>query len=121
MVGLVEAGRKGVVRLVVSAPNGRTVLARPNGLAGWTLPAMPAEVPFEHWDDRARAQAAAIVGGSVEPVRMLAPDAWAVVPAGRISAVGSTWIDIDDAARLGADETIVRLWYATAAGDVPGG
>lgn len=104
------ARRRGVARLVVASPDGRRVLARPNGLAGWILPTIPADLPLDEWTADAAARAEAIIGASVTPVRALGPDAWAVTVTGRISASGTTWIAVADAARLGVDEPVVRRW-----------
>lgn len=105
---------RGVIRLVVVAPDGSRVLARPNGLAGWLLPTIPVAMPFEAWSADAGERARALLGVEVEPVRRLAPDAWEVTPAGRLTAAGNTWIAADEAGRLGADEGAVRSWAAAA-------
>ncbi len=103
---------RGVIRLVVPSPDGTRVLARPNGLAGWNLPAIPVDGPLEEWDDAATARAEAILGAPVGTAQALGPDAWVVTAAGRISAAGTTWIAADEAGRLGGDEAIVRRWAA---------
>ena len=108
--------RRGVLRLVVPSPDGTRVLARPNGLAGWTLPTIPVEGPLTEWDDVTAARAEAILGAPCEPVRPLGSDAWVVTATGRISASGTTWITVADAGRLGGDETIVRRWAASLPG-----
>jgi hypothetical protein len=99
--------RRGVIKLVVVSADGARVLARPNGLAGWTLPTIAATVPLTTWDAEAAAGARAILGSDVEPIRPLGDDAWLVTPTGRIGAAGNTWIGIAEAARLGADEAVV--------------
>ena len=99
-----------MVRLVVASPDGRRVLARPNGLAGWLLPAIPVELPFEDWTHEAAGRIVALLGVEMEPVRRLEADAWEVTATGRLSAAGNTWIGLDDAGRLGADEATVRAW-----------
>lgn len=104
------AQRRCVIRLLVPSPDGRRVLARPNGLAGWTLPSIPAAAPLETWTDEAGERAAALLGVPVEPVGPVATDAWVVVAKGRIPSAGSTWIGASEAARLGADEAVVRRW-----------
>lgn len=99
-----------VLRLVVASPDGTRVLARPNGLAGWTLPSIAVESPFGGWDATTLAAAAAAVGGAVEPVEPVAgvADAWAMQATGRIAAVGITWIGVDELARLGHDAAVAR-------------
>lgn len=109
-----DGTRRGVVRLVVASPDGSRVLARPNGLAGWLLPTIPVAAPFETWSPDATERARALLGVDVEPVRRLAPDAWEVAMAGRLSAAGNTWIGVEDAGRLGADEGTIRRWAASA-------
>jgi len=102
--------RRGVVKLIVASPDGSRVLARPNGLAGWTLPAIPAPVPLETWTEDASRLAESLLGTTVEPVRQLGADAWAVTATGRVPSAGHTWIGVDEAARLGADEAVLRRW-----------
>lgn len=115
---------RGVIRLVVVSPDGRRVLARPNGLAGWLLPTIPVTLPFEAWTAEATERAQALLGVDVEPARRLAPDAWEVTTAGRLPAAGNTWIGAEDAGRLGADEPAVQAWAASVRrerGDTAGG
>ena len=102
-----------MVRLVVASADGRRILARPNGLAGWQLPAIPAFRPFDSWSHEAAARAEALLGVSVEAVRPLPPDAWTVKATGRVAAPGNTWIGVHEAGRLGADESVVRRWAAS--------
>lgn len=113
-----------MVRLVVVSPDGRRVLARPNGLAGWILPTIPVAVPFEAWTPEATRRARALLGVDVEPVRYLGADAWEVTTSGRLTAAGNTWIGASEAGRLGADEATVRRWSETTReqrGDAHGG
>lgn len=111
-----------LVRLVVPTPDRRRVLARPNGLAGWTLPVVPVpdggrdgpgSVP---WTPALAEAAARIVGAPVDPVRPVTDDAWEVAPAGRIPRAGVAWIRPDEAGRLGADARVVVAWAALEAG-----
>ncbi|MFP5322440.1 MAG: hypothetical protein ACLGIC_11425 [Acidimicrobiia bacterium] len=103
-----------LVRLLVPSPDGRRVLARPNGLAGWALPAVPVDGP--PWSDEALAAAARIVGAAVRPVREVVGDAWEVEALDRVPAVGVTWIGLEEAGRLGADAEALRRWAATDGG-----
>ncbi len=105
--------KRRVVRLVVASTDGTRVLARPNGLAGWSLPVIAVDHALERWDERAGSAAAAIVGAPVAPVRRLAPDAWCVSPTERVPAVGTTWISVDEAGRLGGDAAIVEAWASS--------
>lgn len=102
------------VRLVVPSPDGRRVLARPNGLAGWTLPTIAVDVPFEEWDDGASSAAARSIGAPVEPIQRLGPLAWALRAQDRIPAAGATWIDEAGADRLGVDAAVARAWFSHA-------
>jgi hypothetical protein len=114
IAGAAGPARRGVVRLIVPSPDGRRVLARPNGLAGWQLPSIPCATPLESWTPEASQRAAALLGARVEPVSHLRPDAWVVEARGRISPAGNTWIAVGDAARLGADASLVRRWAERA-------
>jgi hypothetical protein len=108
-----EAGRpvsRGVVRLVISTPDHRRVLALPNGLAGWTLPAVPVELPFHGWDEAGLRAASRVVGAAVEPVASIDPTTWSMAATGRVPAAGRTWIGIDELDRLGSDAAVVRRW-----------
>lgn len=99
-----------VLRLVVASPDGTRVLARPNGLAGWTLPSIAVEAPFAGWNAAILAAAAAVVGGAVDPVEPVAgvAGAWTMRATGRIAAAGITWIGADELARLGHDASAAR-------------
>jgi len=97
-----------LVRLVVPSADRRRVLARPNGLAGWTLPVVPAG--GDGWSAAVLDAAARVVGAPVRPVRELEPGAWEVEALGRVPAAGTTWIGPEEAGRLGADAGVVRRW-----------
>lgn len=112
-----HAARRGVVRLVVVSADGHRVLARPNGLAGWNLPAIPAFDPPDSWTAEAATRAGALLGVPVEGVRYLPPDGWVVTTTGRITASGNTWIAAHEARRLGADEAVLRRWAASERDD----
>jgi hypothetical protein len=105
-----------VVRIIVASPDDRLVLARPNGLAGWTLPAVPVPDPFPGWDEAAVAAAGDQVGAPVDPVGEVAPGYWVVRARGRVPANGRTWIPVAEAARLGADADAVRRWAGLGSG-----
>lgn len=107
-----------MIKLVVASPDGRRVLARPNGLAGWTLPTIAVTLPLTSWGPEAAERARAILGTAVEAIGPLGEDAWVVAATGRIAAAGNTWIAVDEAARLGADAALLRRWSAAAG---PGG
>jgi hypothetical protein len=102
-----------LLRLVVPAPDRRRVLARPNGLAGWTLPVVPlpddADADID-WSDEVLAAAERVVGAPVRPVREVAPRAWEVEPLGRIPRSGTAWIAPGEAGRLGADAALLVRW-----------
>lgn len=102
------------------SPGGDRVLARPNGLAGWALPAIAVDLPFDRWDAEALAAAEAAVGAPVRPLEPLPADAWAVATEGRVGAAGTTWIGADDADRLGSDAAVARAWFGRAR-DADGG
>lgn len=106
-----DGRRRSTLRLVVPSPDGRRVLARPNGLAGWALPQLAVEVPFERWDDDDLAAAARLLRATVEPVGPVGETAW-VVRAERIGAAGNTWIGEHEVDRLGNDAAIARRWFA---------
>ena len=87
------------------------MLARPNGLAGWTLPVVPLpEGDDVVWTDELLAGAGRAVGAPVRPVRPVAGGAWEVEPLGRIPSTGATWIGTDEAGRLGADAAVLARW-----------
>lgn len=90
------------VRLVVVSPDRRRVLARPNGLAGWSLPAVPMDFP-PAWTAADSERARRLLGADVAPVRRIAPAAWLVEPRSRVPVAGSSWIAAHELARLGAD------------------
>ena len=104
---------RGLLRLVVPSPDGRRVLGRPNGLAGWALPAIAVEVPFTAWDDESVERAAATLGSAVTPLRRVDDSAWAV-RVERVGAAGNTWIGEDEADRLGTDAATARSWFRSA-------
>lgn len=109
-----------LVRLVLPTPDRRRVLARPNGLAGWALPAVPVEVAAgasPAWSDAVAAAAERIVGAPVAFVRAVG-DAWEVEAQGRVPRAGTAWIDPAEAGRLGADAPVLVAWAAL---DPPGG
>lgn len=105
---------RGPLRLVVPSPDRARVLARPNGLAGWTLPAVPVELPFDAWSPADLERAAAIVGAPVEPLHRLDERTWVMTVTGRIPAAGTTWIGEDETGRLGSDAGIADAWFAHA-------
>lgn len=107
-----------MVRLIVGTPDGQRVLAHPNGLAGWALPALAVDEPFDDWDDDRSVAAARVVGAPVEGGAEVVPGYWEVRVTGRVPAIGRTWVAIEDASRLGADAPAVRTWAAT--GRAPG-
>lgn len=97
---------------MVTSPDGTRILARPNGLAGWALPSIAVDLPFEGWTTAAAMAAERAVGAPVEPITQLDPRAWVVQPRDRVPAVGITWIDEADADRLGADAGLARAWFS---------
>jgi hypothetical protein len=97
-----------LVRLVVPSPDGRRVLARPNGLAGWTLPVVAVE--GAGWSEVALEAAGRVVGAPVRPVREVVDGAWEVAALDRVPATGVTWIGVDEAGRLGADRDVLVRW-----------
>ena len=100
-----------LLRLLVPTPDRARVLARPNGLAGWTLPVLPAPEGDEvTWDDALLAAAERAVGAAVRPVREVAPGAWEVEATGRVPSTGTTWIAPTEAGRLGADAPLLVRW-----------
>ena len=101
---------RGVVRLVVPGPDDRRVLALPNGLAGWALPAVPVELPFAGWSETTLHAAGLAVGAPVVPGAEVDPTTWSMAPAGRVPAAGRTWIALDELDRLGSDAPVVRRW-----------
>ena len=101
---------RGVMRLVVPTPDARRVLALPNGLAGWALPAVPIDLPFGGWDEVALHAAGLAVGAPVVPVREIDSTTWSMSATGRVPAAGRTWIGLDELDRLGADASAVRTW-----------
>jgi hypothetical protein len=103
-----------VVRLLVPSPDGRRVLARPNGLAGWALPAVP--VSDHLWTEEDLAAAARIVGAAVRPVREVVEGTWEVEALGRVPATRITWISPDESPRLGPDAAAVLRWAAADEG-----
>lgn len=100
---------KSVLRLVVPSPDGRRLLARPNGLAGWALPTVATANPMV-WGAPLSAAAARVVGGAVVPVRRLGPTTWEVELVGRVPRAGNHWVGPSDARRLGADAGVVEAW-----------
>ena len=108
-----------LLRLLVPSPDGRRLLARPNGLAGWALPAVPAGP--EGWSDEVAASAGRVVGAPVRPVREVVDGAGEVEALDRIPAAGVTWIGLDEAGRLGADAGAVRRWAELGGGRGPQG
>lgn len=103
---------RGPLRLVVRSPDGRRVLARPNGLAGWALPTIAVDVPFFQWADAEVARASAALGAAAVPVRRLTSSAWEMEARGRVSAAGTTWIGLDEVERLGVDAGPARAALA---------
>jgi hypothetical protein len=113
-----------LLHLIVPSPDRRRVLARPSGLAGWALPAVPIGEDLaagDGWSDTLRDAAARVVGSPVRPVREVTAAAWEVEATGRVPAVGVTWVGLDEAGRLGADAEAVRRWAALDEGDAPRG
>ena len=108
-----------MVRLVVPSPDGSRVMARPNGLAGWTLPTMAVDLPFERWDDDVTERAARVVGAPIVVGARVARDTWVVRATGRVPAAGRTWIGMSEIDRLGADAQVVRAWSVRAEADAP--
>lgn len=87
------------------------MLARPHGLAGWTLPVVPVPDDAEvDWSDEVLAAAERVVGAPVRPVREVAPGVWEVEPLGRIPRSGTAWIAADESGRLGADAALLVRW-----------
>lgn len=105
------------LRLIVPTASGAAVLARPNGLAGWALPAIAVATPFDAWNDDAASKARALLQAELRPVRPIADGAWLMELEGRIPAVGSTWIPLDQVARFGADAGVISQWIATSTSD----
>ena len=107
-----------LLRLVVPTPDRRRVLARPNGLAGWTLPAVPVPAGDDAaWPPEADEAAARVIGAAVRPVRRIADGAWEVEALGRIPRSGTTWIAPDEAERLGSDRHVLLAWAAAEPAD----
>lgn len=104
---------RGLLRLVVASPDGTRVLGRPNGLAGWALPAIPVTLPFATWGPDDLARAAATLGSTVAPLTRVVDEAWAV-RVERIGAAGNTWIGEDEVDRLGSDAPVARAWFRSA-------
>lgn len=98
------------MRLVVPSPDRGRVLARPNGLAGWTLPVVA--IDGEGWSEAAVEAAGRAVGAPVRPVREVQDGAWEVEALDRVPAVGVTWIAVEEAGRLGADRAVLDRWAA---------
>lgn len=117
-----DGRRRGTLRLVVPSPDGRRVLARPNGLAGWALPQIAVDLPFDGWDDRAVASASSLLSTAVEPDVPVGEGAWAV-RVERVGAAGNTWIGEDEVDRLGNDAGVARRWFRehSSAEDSPEG
>lgn len=90
------------------SPDGRRVLARPNGLAGWALPTMAVDVPFFQWTDDEVGRAARTLGAPVAPVRPLSPDACEIEVLDRVPSAGNTWIGLDEVERFGVDAASAR-------------
>lgn len=100
-----------LLRLLVPTPDRSRVLARPNGLAGWTLPVLPVPDGADvAWDEALLAAAERVVGAPVRPVREVAPGAWEVEATGRVPSTGVTWIGPVEAGRLGADAALLIRW-----------
>lgn len=102
-----------LVRLIVASPDRTRVLARPAGLAGWRLPTVAVDGERRDDDDWTADEvlrAGAAAGGPIEPHAPVAADGWEFRPAGRLRSVGSTWIGVAEAGRLGADAALVRAW-----------
>lgn len=100
-----------VLRLVVPSPDRSRVLARPNGLAGWTLPVIA--VPDDDdvtWTEDLVAAAGCAVGAAVQPVRPVGTDAWELQARGRIPSTGVTWIAPEEAGRLGSHAAVLIRW-----------
>jgi hypothetical protein len=97
-----------LARLVVPSPDRSRVLARPNGLAGWSLPVV--DLAGGRWDEAALAAAARTIGAPVRPVRELIDGAWEVEALDRVPRAGIAWIAPVEAARLGADRQVVIRW-----------
>ncbi len=117
-----DRGRRTTLRLVVPSPDGRRVLARPNGLAGWALPQIAVDAPFRGWDESATAAASAVLATTVEPGEPITDGAW-IVRVERIGAAGNTWIGEHELDRLGSDAGVARAWFAlrSTTGDGPEG
>jgi hypothetical protein len=98
----------------VPSPDGRRVLARPNGLAGWALPQVAVDLPFAGWDDATTDAASRLLGVAVEPDAPLGEGAWTVTVE-RVGAAGNTWIGEHEIDRLGTDAAIARAWFARPA------
>ena len=107
-------GRRGVLHLILPAPDGTRVLARPNGLAGWTLPVLAVDLPFTGWDRETIERAGRVLGVTVTPAAPVGDSAWVLTPDGRVPVVGRAWIGLDEVDRLGADAAIVRAWAGGA-------
>ena len=99
-----------LLRIVVTSPDRRRVLARPNGLAGWILPVVPRDGDDPAWTQAEDEAARRLVAADLSPVRRLDERTWELEPLGRVPAVGNTWIVPEEASRLGADADAVRRW-----------
>lgn len=88
------------------------MLVRPNGLAGWALPAIPVEADATAWVEADTAAATRLLGATVVPVRPLGAGVWLVSAEDRVPAAGNTWIGVDEAERAGADAAAIRAWAA---------
>lgn len=97
-----------VLRLVVLSPDGRRVLARPNGLAGWSLPRVAGDDPgHAAWPPELLAAAARVLGSGVVPDRQIDAGVWLVTPSDRIPMAGNAWIGAHEVARLGDDARLL--------------
>jgi hypothetical protein len=100
-----------LLRLVVPSPDRSRVLARPNGLAGWTLPVIA--VPDDDdvtWTDELVSAAGRAVGAAVQPVCVVGTGAWELRALGRVPSTGVTWIAREEAGRLGAHAAVLIRW-----------
>lgn len=90
------------------------MLARPNGLAGWSLPAVA--VGDGSWSPEDVDAAGRAVGARVRPVAEVVEGTWEVEALERVPAAGVTWIGVEEATRLGPDAGAVRRWASTTGG-----
>ncbi|MDE0804472.1 MAG: hypothetical protein OSA99_14260 [Acidimicrobiales bacterium] len=102
-----------LIRLVVPSHDESRVLARPNGLSGWTLPRCGVRASPDGWTEALVAACEAVLGTTAELDRRLDDATWVVRPSGRMALMGTAWIAANETGRLGVDAGVVRAWFAS--------